>query len=58
MNSFFYIFIGGTWRNSNSDSVTYQLIYACRFVAKLGVSLSPSQYTILEGQLLTIDVVV
>jgi hypothetical protein len=51
LNDVFYLKIKGIWRNTQNsgDYFEYYLIYACRFVSKLILSLSPSSSTILKG---------
>ena len=57
LNEYFYFKIKGVWR-SVSDSnniIEYYLIYACRYVSKLVISLQPNYKLVLKGQPLTIN---
>ena len=57
LNEYFYLKIKGIWRNTKSltDTFEYHLIYGCRFIQKLVITLIPNLRTILKGQPLIID---
>ena len=57
LNEIFYLKIRGLWQNPKnpSDSFEYYLIYGCRFISKLILSMQPNMLTVLKGQTLTIN---
>jgi hypothetical protein len=57
LNEYFYLKVKGIWKNTkdSSDTIEYYLIYACRYVSKLVLALSPNSKVLLKGQTLTID---
>ncbi|TNV87566.1 hypothetical protein FGO68_gene5423 [Halteria grandinella] len=55
INQYFYLKIKAVWKVPKSSNRTeLYLIYACRFVQKLLITLNPSSFTLLKGQSLTI----
>ncbi|CDW84325.1 rej domain containing protein [Stylonychia lemnae] len=56
-NDYFYIRIKGVWRSSinRNNIIEYNLIYACRYIAKLIITLTPSYNIVALGQTLSID---
>eukprot|EP00347_Sterkiella_histriomuscorum_P001938 403370091 len=56
-NDYFYLRIKGVWRNPNNrnDILEYHLIYACRYVAKLVISLKTNYDIATIGDTVQID---
>ena len=56
-NEYFHLRLNGVWRNTGNgnDVVAYSLVYACRFIAKLVLTLTPSMQVVSYGQTLAVD---
>ncbi len=50
-NDYFFIRIKGVWRNirNRNDIIEYHLIYACRYIPKLIVTLTPNYKIVSRG---------
>ena len=54
MNDYFYLKITGVWASTQNrfNTLQFNLIYACRFIPKLIITLDPNYLILVMGQTL------